>query len=66
MTPATARVHALSASLEMRAGVDTPEAIIERAKKFETYIAADGLPEAGPVAGAQASQEKAGAGLRRR
>ena len=43
MTPAKARVHALQAALETRAAQDTPDAIIARAKKFEEYIAADGL-----------------------
>ena len=55
-----ARVHALRAALEMRAAMDTPEAIIARAEKFESYIAAEDTALA-PTAAEKARQETAGA-----
>jgi hypothetical protein len=63
---ARARVEALKASIEMRAGVDAPEQIVARAKIFESYIDADGLAETGPAAPIQAKQETASGASRRK
>ena len=66
MTPAKARVHALKAALELRAGNSSPGGIICMAREFESYIAAEDYVASTPTAAMQANSEKASAGSRRK
>lgn len=68
MRPDEARMHALKAALKLRTGTSTPAGVIDAAKQFETYIAADGDTASTPLRAAhgQAAQETASAGSRRK